>query len=86
MAGDHLTQLLVKNYFIRRDKGEDERQEERFAKAVFELHTTIFYSYEEYWTHMHGLSIRPMVMQVGWGGGRGRGLVVQIRTPDPQQL
>ncbi|GIL75226.1 hypothetical protein Vretimale_7896 [Volvox reticuliferus] len=63
VAGDHLTQLLVKNYFIRRDKGEDERQEERFAKAVFELHTTIFYSYEEYWTHMHGLSIRPMAMQ-----------------------
>ncbi|GLI62082.1 hypothetical protein VaNZ11_004642 [Volvox africanus] len=63
VAGDHLTQLLVKNYFIRRDKGEDERQEERFAKAVFELHTTIFYSYDEYWTHMHGLSIRPMAMQ-----------------------
>lgn len=40
-------------------------QEERFAKAVFELHATIFYSYEEQWTHMHGLSIRPQAMQVG---------------------
>ncbi|KAG2500666.1 hypothetical protein HYH03_001432 [Edaphochlamys debaryana] len=63
VASDHLVQMLVKNYFLRRDKGEDERQEERFAKAVFELHTTIFYSYEEHWTHMHGLSIRPQCMQ-----------------------
>ena len=38
-------------------------QEERFAKAVFELHATIFYAYEEQWTHMHGLSIRPQPMQ-----------------------
>lgn len=64
VASDHLVQKLVRNYFIRREKGEDERQEERFAKAVFELHTTIFYSFEEHWTHMHGLSIRPQVMQV----------------------
>lgn len=73
VASDHLVALLVKNYFIRRDKGDDERQEERFAKAVFELHTTIFYSYEEQWTHMHGLSIRPQVMQVRMGDGGGGG-------------
>lgn len=54
--------LLVKNAFLRRELGAD-KQEERFAKAVFELHAMIFYSYEEQWTHMHGLSIRPAAMQ-----------------------
>jgi hypothetical protein len=79
-------QVLVKNYFIRRDKTEDERQEERFAKAVFELHTTIFYSYEEYWTHMHGLSIRPQAMQVrqrnAW---RGEPAVVSLTSSRGQR-
>lgn len=63
VASDHLVQLCVKNFFLRRSKAEDEKQEERFAKAVFELHANIFYTYEEQWSHMHGLTIRPKAMQ-----------------------
>lgn len=45
VAADHLTQLLVKNGYVRRGKGED-TDDERFGKALFEFHSTIFYSYE----------------------------------------
>ncbi len=50
VAADHLTQLLVKNGYVRRHKGAD-TDDERFAKALFEFHSTIFYSYEVRTTH-----------------------------------
>eukprot|EP00198_Chlamydomonas_reinhardtii_P003823 XP_001693159.1 1,3-beta-D-glucan synthase [Chlamydomonas reinhardtii] len=58
VAADHLTQLLVKNGYVRRGKGED-TDDERFGKALFEFHSTIFYSYEMQWTKMQRLSARP---------------------------
>ena len=66
LAADHLVHLLCKNGFLRRDKGND-KNEERFAKAVYELHCTIFESYEESWTKMTGLSWRPSPLQVCGG-------------------
>ncbi|GLI69231.1 hypothetical protein VaNZ11_013721 [Volvox africanus] len=56
-AADHLIQLLVKNGYVRRHRGDD-TDEERFAKALFEFHSTIFYSYEMQWIKMQQLSPR----------------------------
>ncbi|EFJ48653.1 hypothetical protein VOLCADRAFT_90840 [Volvox carteri f. nagariensis] len=57
VAADHLNQLLVKNGYVRRHRGDDS-DEERFAKALFEFHSTIFYSYEMQWIKMQRLSPR----------------------------
>ncbi|KXZ43170.1 hypothetical protein GPECTOR_99g805 [Gonium pectorale] len=57
-AADHLIQLLVKNGYVRRNRGDDS-DDERFGKALFEFHSVIFYSYEMQWTKMQRLSPRP---------------------------
>jgi 1,3-beta-glucan synthase len=62
-ASDHLNTLLCKCGYIRRGKQENETDEERFAKAVMELHTTIFYSYEHHWTKLVNVSWRARPAQ-----------------------
>ncbi|KAG1659988.1 hypothetical protein FOA52_009662 [Chlamydomonas sp. UWO 241] len=62
VAADHLNQMLVGNFFIRRELGDD-TPEERFAKAVHELHATHFMSYEAHWCTHVGLSNRTRKAQ-----------------------
>jgi hypothetical protein len=68
-AADHLIQLLVKNGYVRRHRGDD-TDEERFAKALFEFHSTIFYSYE---------------VGAGLGGGLGGGACAH-RSPNHDRV
>ncbi len=62
IAGDHLATLLCKQAYIRRPEG-GEPDEERFAKALAELHATIFHTYEHYWCTLVGLPWRTSVAQ-----------------------
>ena len=59
VASDHINAMLVRNGYVRRDvMNEEEMPYDRFAKAVAELHSTIFKAYEEQWTKLVGLSWR----------------------------
>eukprot|EP00955_Chlamydomonas_euryale_P052052 355041-Chlamydomonas_euryale.AAC.17 len=57
VAADHLNFLLVRNFYLRRAQGSD-TPEERFGRAVHELHATTFLSYEASWCPHVGLSNR----------------------------
>eukprot|EP00798_Chlamydomonas_sp_ICE-L_P008247 gene8247-1516_t len=62
VASDHLTHLLVKNGYMRRtDATEDpmgDTDKQRFGRALLELHSTIFYSYEVQWCKHVQLPVR----------------------------
>ncbi|GFH27981.1 FKS1_dom1 domain-containing protein, partial [Haematococcus lacustris] len=57
LASDHLVSLLVKNIYIR-DKV-SATEEERFARAVWALHGSVFSNYEDMWCRRLELSPRP---------------------------
>ncbi|KAJ9527498.1 hypothetical protein QJQ45_025772 [Haematococcus lacustris] len=57
LASDHLVSLLIKNIYIR-DKV-SATEEERFARAVWALHGSVFSNYEDMWCRRLELSPRP---------------------------
>ncbi|KAL6746906.1 hypothetical protein V8C86DRAFT_1430973 [Haematococcus lacustris] len=63
VASDHIISLLCKAGYVRRGPSAKDTDDERFAKALFELHTNIFYSYEQQWTKLVNLSWRTYAAQ-----------------------
>ncbi len=56
LAGDHLVHLIVKNA-VARDKA-SQTPEERFARAVWGVHASVFSSYEDQWCRRMKLPAR----------------------------
>lgn len=72
VASDHLVHLLVKNFFIRRDKHEDERQEERYVHEMC-VHAMLKARRACVGGGGEGGRTVPLAMARGWGAERGSG-------------
>jgi hypothetical protein len=61
VAADHLQALLVENAYAASSRGADAgaRDKARWARCVWELHSTIFHPYEARWCRLVGLCPRP---------------------------